>query len=235
MNACVLCGRIPNINAQMCLEHIICLECGIKSYFTDAYKRNPCCLQLLDDSSIASLHEAAKCRYHLTSYFAKLKHQKRTEEYLLSRQSAEKAQPISIVGKHPKVPKSTNPYQDRQEGQKCSTCDRNYDSSDGEYQCPSACQCKDCSIETALRPNSPSCSICRQAFSAETIERMKAVKQRCHVCGITLPLRSFAQELPCRVCLRCVEVVSTETGTREMQWVSRQQLRDYQEGNAAVD
>lgn len=222
-NSCILCGRVPCV--QICPTHLICMGCGLKSYFTDSYMKTPCCRQRLDTATIASLHEAAKCLYHLTSHFAKLKHQKRIEEGLMSREAAfaEKAQPISILAKHPKA---TNPHQGmaemaagnrekgREGGQKCSTCNRIYEDNDKEFQCPNACQCKDCSIEAVLPPNNPRCPFCQLTFSVEIRARMEAAKQRCHVCGITLPLSSFAEKFPCRVCLRCVKVVSTGASTR---------------------
>ena len=236
---CYHCGGNLVGKKTICVNHHTCVKCGLKAYFTEKYQETPCCSQRIDTELLYFLHEMAKSLYHLTPYFAKLKHQRRNEEAVLAKASAvleepperqQTAPPINILEKRYKGVKAAKSLQNEtksaaesrgqvrrveidESGQVgadfCRTCERRYEDKDAGYQCQNACQCRDCSIENALIRDKQPCSICGQEYSQDTRSRMKARCVRCHVCKITRPLVYIAATFPCGVCLRCVELVQT--------------------------
>jgi hypothetical protein len=236
---CYHCGGIFSQKRSICVNHKTCIKCGLKAYFTEKYQETPCCSQKFDTELVYCLHEMAKSQYHLTPYFAKLKHQRRNEEAILSDTLAELelppekqpiAPPINILEKRYKSVKASKSLQNEaksaaesrgqarrveidETGQVgtdfCRTCERRYEVKDAGYQCQNACQCRDCSIENALIGAKQPCSICRQEYSQDARSRMSARCVRCHVCHITRSLVHIAANFPCGVCLRCVELVQT--------------------------
>lgn len=204
---CYLCRNASHSDTHMCSSHQVCWGCAMQVYFTEKWSFTPCCGVDLSKEQLAYIHEEAKKLFHLTDYLIRLKHIREVEVLIT-------ALPASPLGKPSqlRVSREKLPSVEAARGF-CITCGRAYRSKDATYQCPSACQCKDCSIEAALDAPNRVCFSCKQEYEEEVVNRMRAKWQNCHVCGITRKLKHMALQIPCSVCIRCIIVMSADNSS----------------------
>ena len=105
------------------------------------------------------------------------------------------------------LPTAPQPMEHREEVKwaVCRVCESAFTSEDGPYQCPRACRCRYCIIESIAAKKVTYCKMCDCYFSPESRRLFNGRFKRCHICNIVVISEDIEQASGCNnVCKRCV-------------------------------
>ena len=191
---CQICGKRPISTSNLCKKHVICRNCACKTYFTHTWILTPCCKTLISDEKLREIHAEVKEMWHLMSVVARLRQVREME-----RMNIRLAQ--------------TPPLLPTVKSQNCRSCGQIYTPND-TYQCPSACQCTKCTVESCFYGETlMPCTICSFDFSKNIKIAVKTEYRRCHVCGITNKRKYFPGKSECGCCFRCMDMIDMSQST----------------------
>jgi hypothetical protein len=107
-------------------------------------------------------------------------------------------------GPRDRLPTTSQPMREGVKLAICRICENAFTSEDGPYQCPGACRCRYCIIESFGGKKVTYCKWCSGQFPAETHRLIEKFK-RCHTCHIAVPSEDMEPTSSCqKVCKRCV-------------------------------